>query len=541
MKKFLLVIAAASMMFAASASEVRTVVKARGENISAGCKQAVSHGSRADVTSAILETPAGREISNLTMSEFALYPVGFEIYQRMLSGKVTSIVEGTDGAIYVKSPVGVYPTEGWLKLDHVEGTVYEARLPQKASAPWDYEGEEVCFNYDRLDFDEDEGYYYPSFGESTLSFNYENGVLTSIGELGEDMDMPVMLGLTYDIYGPDEADEAWAWFGVNNITVAPMTDAVVEIPDGVKAEKMVMASTQGEYSVRTAVDGNRIYLSLGESLGYAVGTVADGVATFTSNQYIGISGGYHCYFYGGYSEFVEDEDYADGGYTVYRPADDIVFVYDKDGVFLQSEGALIVNEGNLSTHAAAIYDKPVVTAYQAVEAAPSNPEIIRYDEYDDWDEYGVIFFNLPTTSVDGQIISKTDLYYNVFVEGSDEPYVFEPALYELISEPVVNVPYNFSDGYDFSVNGERHTVVIYDDLGVLGVQSVNVTEKGVYRSDIVWTNGAVSGIESVVADGDGDSAPEFYDLTGRRVVTPSEGGIYIRRQGSDVSKVTMIR
>ena len=102
---------------------------------------------------------------------------------------------------------------------------------------------------------------------------------------------------------------------------------------------------------------------------------------------------------------------------------------------------------------------------------------------------------------------------------------------------MTNIPYGFTDGgYDFSVNGTRHTVVLYEEIEVVGVQSVNVAGENEYKSQIVWSDGALSGIESVTVTPAGES--EFYDLTGRRVNQPSTG-IYIRRQGNITDKVVI--
>lgn len=523
-----------------SAKECKSAVKCRSnaktEILDKRFKTTKISSRQVTENSAIIETPAGKLIENMDMSQFALYPRGFDIYQRMVSGKVSAIVEGTDGCIYVKNPIGVFVTNSWLKLEHREGTTYVAKLPQAATEPWEYEGENVCLNFDRLDYDEDEEYFYPSFEESELTFNYENGILTSTGVIGEDEDMPVMLGLTYDIYGPEDPDEAWAWFGVNNITVKPMAETTLQLPASLEATKKVMTSEDNESVVWLAVNGTDIYLRPGTNFGYAKGTITDGKAVFENYQYLGISGNSHCYFLGGESKFIEDDDYYDGGYTTYYPADNLTFDYLTDDALLKSNGALFINEGSLSVYPKTIYDKPVITNYQSVEAAPKNPVITRY-EYDDFDEYGVFVFELPNETADGTQISKVDLFYNIFVDGSDTPYTFTPSVYELIDEPITTIPYNFTDGdYDFSVNDTKHTIVFYDEYETVGVQSINIVDNKTFKSAIVWSNGDISGIEDVSADNTSDV--NLYDLMGRRVYNAIPG-IYIRRQGSQTSKIVI--
>lgn len=540
MRTFLLLLSAVLISASATANESKRVLQVRNESHASiqqqRCKIDAMPQQVLD-TKAIIDTPAGKLLDNLTLSEFALYPRGFEIYQRMVSGQVSAIVEGDDGCLYVKNPISVYKTDSWLKLEHREGSTYVAKLPQTATEPWDYEGENICMNFDRLDFDEDEGYYYPSFTESELTFNYENGVLTSVGEIGEDDEMPVMLGLTFDIYGPDDADEAWAWYGVNNITVKAMDVSPVELPAGVSADKKVMVSTDGESLAWVAVSDDKVYLRTSDKLGYAVGTIADGKATFESGQYVGIAGDSHCFFYGGTSEFIEDEDYDEGGYTVYRIADNITFDYLTDGTLLKSDNVLLINVGNLSLSAKDVYNKPVIQDYATVEAAPKNPVIVRYDGYDDFDEFGVFVFELPVEATNGESISKVDIYYNIFAENSDQPYVFSPSMYELIGSPMTNIPYDFTDGgFDFSVKDTRHTIVLYDEIERVGVQSVNVAGDKEYKSQIVWSDDEQAGIESIISDQQGEC--QLFDLMGRPVNNPANG-IYIRRQGKHIEKVVV--
>lgn len=64
---------------------------------------------------------------------------------------------------------------------------------------------------------------------------------------------------------------------------------------------------------------------------------------------------------------------------------------------------------------------------------------------------------------------------------------------------------------------------------------INLQTGVIENADIVKTEWK-SGIENVEADSSADAPVEFFNLQGMRVANP-EGGIYIRRQGSSVSKV----
>lgn len=62
------------------------------------------------------------------------------------------------------------------------------------------------------------------------------------------------------------------------------------------------------------------------------------------------------------------------------------------------------------------------------------------------------------------------------------------------------------------------------------------------RSDalniLVDQKGTLTGVEGISAEADADAPVEFYDLQGRKVANP-QGGIFIRRQGSKVTKVAL--
>lgn len=54
----------------------------------------------------------------------------------------------------------------------------------------------------------------------------------------------------------------------------------------------------------------------------------------------------------------------------------------------------------------------------------------------------------------------------------------------------------------------------------------------------VGSDGTLTGVEGISAEADADAPVEFYDLQGRKVANP-QGGIFIRRHGSKVTKVAL--
>lgn len=528
----LLLLAAALIAGSVWASPQAIRFAARGNTpnvVSAALKAPAKAPARVAGVDAVTATPEGVLHDNMSLSANALYPRGFEIYQRFADGKVSAIVEGTDGCLYVKDPVSVFPQGSWLKLTPAGGNSYVAKLPQSASAEIEYEGGTYRINYDRLDFDEDEGYYYPSFGQSELTFEYKDGVLRATGDLAGDEDMAVMLGLTFDNVGPDEKDDAWVWYGVNCITVAPVTDTPAALPAGLTpARKILVSEGAADVAVSYAADGTDAYLNLPGFSSFIRGSIAGGKATFPSGQYLGVSGGAHCYFAGSKIELIVDEEEGEYYEKITR-LDNLTFDYlPSDGIILSTTDAILVNEGTGSVYGQSVYKAPLVKDYSPNAGKPQTPSFVRYDEYDDFDEYGVIVVDLPAQTVSGAEISGVDLHYNIILKEGRTAYTFASDLYEMLADDLTDVPFGYDNDYDFEADGSRHTIVIYEPLGtVVGVQTVNTAAGETHRSDIAWSDGTFSaGIADIEAPaGVGEGA--MFDLSGR----PAEGsapGFYIQ-------------
>ncbi len=130
--------------------------------------------------------------------------------------------------------------------------------------------------------------------------------------------------------------------------------------------------------------------------------------------------------------------------------------------------------------------------------------------------------------------------------------------YNLLYAPTINANYIYDEqyyaaevdakgmpqgqGFELYGNIEQSTdsrfVVSFPDYGLF-------TENDVLFGSAIWTNGvltfapnAITGIETVSANVDNTNAPVvYYNLQGMRVNNPAAGNLYIRVQGSDVTKI----
>lgn len=128
-------------------------------------------------------------------------------------------------------------------------------------------------------------------------------------------------------------------------------------------------------------------------------------------------------------------------------------------------------------------------------------------------------------------IENAGIRYNAFVVTKDsKQYSAVPANIEKKTLLTSNVDAaTLNGGVDIYFPGVK-----YDNLASYGVQAILPNKKVIQidNEDLIPT-----GIDGINLDeNDADAPVEFYNLQGQRVVNPSNG-IYIRRQGSNVTKV----
>lgn len=98
---------------------------------------------------------------------------------------------------------------------------------------------------------------------------------------------------------------------------------------------------------------------------------------------------------------------------------------------------------------------------------------------------------------------------------------------------MTDIPYSFSDGYDFNFTGSMHNMFFYmDGVSKVGIQAMYKYNDKVYKSNLVEFEITEDGfrptaVNGVTDDKDRVTGVSFYDLSGRRVSNPSSG-IYLK-------------
>ncbi|MDE6480248.1 MAG: hypothetical protein K2L45_08250, partial [Muribaculaceae bacterium] len=331
------------------------------------------------------------------------------------------------------------------------------------------------------------------------------------------------------VHTPDdtvEGNAVWIWkgFGDRDIKMMPAKGEPVSLPEGLDIANWVMFDGYMNNFVQVAIDGEDFYVNgVDRSLpdAWIKGKIGDGKVTFPSGQYLGADMEifYYSYFCG--AEFSEEENEDGEMIQVASYADSAIFDYDAELGKLTLERGYIINSTPKELFALYFYDDvSIALQHRNPETAPKAPYGLEF--YSDY--YGdSVWFMLPNTDEDGNILFVDNLYYEVYVNG--ELQYFDITDEDWNVENTYRVPYLYDDWNDFWVdtdNPEDHTVYLYYDGEVtsVGIRSIYVNENGedVYSKMAYWGEpDSVSEIERTPA------TVKWYDLQGRPVNEHAEG------------------
>ena len=308
---------------------------------------------------------------------------------------------------------------------------------------------------------------------------------------------------------------------------------VVEVPEGLTAQDYLLQGTSISYNADGSVAGmtpvsypvkvgfqgaEEVYVQgLSEDLpqAWVKGELNDGTLTFSQGQYLGktFTSQYLCgMFVGELSDFVCSYDSATG--TI-------------------SSGSyyMVINSSKTQLAPYAVVAGVTLTKVSEKAATPADPAVTLYLPYTEEDGYGIIRFNIPPVDTDGEGLVAEKLSYQLYqdVDGTVSDYVFTRALYEnLPEESMTEIPYTFSDGYDFYYGGS--SVALYKNslsFKRIGIQSIYRGAGEERRSNIVWYDlSQAAAVSTAVAEVVGET---FTDLQGRPA-TAATRGLLIRQQ-----------
>lgn len=297
--------------------------------------------------------------------------------------------------------------------------------------------------------------------DGTISLNGSSGDVNTFEGHG--------LGLIYD------DDLTWAAYLDWESVYTPFDATPVELPDGAELEEFSMKyvdsdGNAGGQMVKVAMMDNDVYVqgfSSNVPDGVMKGTLTGNKVLFPSDQYLGIGGSLFLNMMG-----------LDADYNV---LDNLEFDYDAETRTMTASDILAVVAGmNIQEE----YDQPVIAPYFDHAATPANPEVIDFVDYGELGGYNYGSFNVPTVDTEGNFIDPNKLYYRIYFD-DDELFTFGPDEYPEVTEFMTDVPYYYTDGYDFGVGGA--TVYFYETaFQRVGIQSVFRGGGEEHVSDIVY-------------------------------------------------------
>lgn len=188
---------------------------------------------------------------------------------------------------------------------------------------------------------------------------------------------------------------------------------------------------------------------------------------------------------------------------------------------------------------------------QYMDAIPCNAQMVMTVVSEEPEEY-INNVNVYKTG------NKLELH-NIFGLGFDNTIEFtvDPAVKTatavdqvvLTAEETGTYDYLFvsTDGYDVStsvvaaITGDNNNVIMFDDyIAFYIAENSNALffSGAKITTNLDLINGAdFNSVESIAADDNSAAAVEYFNLQGVKVNNPVAGGLYIRRQGTDVQKV----
>ncbi len=221
--------------------------------------------------------------------------------------------------------------------------------------------------------------------------------------------------------------------------------------------------------VNIGFDGNDVYV---QGLctyipdAWVKGTLSGATVTFENGQYFGnYAGSYDMYLNTLMGEpVVLDYDATEEKFT----AQNAFFLVDNSSYYFDS-------------YRGAVFSKVVEKA-----AMPANPSITGMTESESYGWY--IDFNVPNVDTNGDALSASKLYYEIFVDVEHEisPLTFTPETHEKLEEDLTIIPFGFTENWDFYSTTIYLNDLYSEDWNQIGIKSIYEGGGETNETEIQW-------------------------------------------------------
>ena len=486
MKKALLILVAFAMTMAASGQhltmnprqsgqqvkgkyEFRTTHKSPSHDQKSSMAQMRKAPTRVDVIS---EQPEG-ELKTYVRSGGAMYNFWGYLFSTYQDGSAMQMVYADDGkTVYLQDPISQAAAGTWVRAElSDDGKTLTMPLNQHIIF-YDDVGYGMITAWVDVTLDDD-GYVVATpnldIQEATFTIG-DDGTISLVGSSGDVNNFECSgLGLIYD------DDFTWAGYSDWESVYTPFDATPVELPDGIVMEDFSMSYVDSNGSpagkmVKVAMMDNDVYIQGFSSMvpeGIMKGTMNGDKVVFPSDQYLGIGNSLFMNMMG-----------LDADYMI---LDNLEFDYEAETRTMTASDILAVVAGESIQE---LFATPVIAPYFDHAATPANPEVIDFVDQGEVGGNNYGSFNVPTLDTEGNFINPNDLYYRIYFD-EDELFTFGPDEYPYVTQFMTDVPYNYTEGYDFGVGGA--TVYFYETgFRRVGIQSVFCGGGEVHESDIVY-------------------------------------------------------
>lgn len=499
-------------------------------------------------------TPKGKLIDNLYRSSKSWVKKGWTgIQAGRYEGLVSKIVIGEDGCIYIYNPLSGLDSKSWLKLERQPDGKYRAKLPQDiftddlGGDDDDEESSERTISLNRL-ISSDDGKSYEPVGPALnyVDFTVEGRTLKMSG-MGQKKQI---WGATYNNSWLNNYGGDWA------LTIEPLKEQLITPPaTATKSQYTVTSkSDPSPRIVEVMTDNNDIYvkgLFKAEKLAntWVKLTKQGDKAVMSTNQYLGITKKTDFKKYD--SDKSEYHTFAAAFENEEKTAENLEFSIDATGKLTASK-TLRTSLGRASDDN--ITGEDYIESYEAITltpyiqkevGAPATPEyfyLTSTPNYDNTSNEIKLAFYVKNADVNGNVLDPEKMYYNVYVNGSTEPFKFkktESQYRDMHEEEMTNIPFNYKDkrNYDFKVVDNLRILHFYDS-SITSLKVVMVYEDGgkKYSSEPLST-AITTGIES--ANFNKTTTEKYYTVDGRQIQKLQKGLNIIKSSDGTTRKVVV--
>jgi len=500
----------------------------------------------------IKDTPKGKLIENLYRSTKSWVKKGWTgVQQGRYEGIVSKIVIGEDGCIYIYNPLSGLDSKSWLKLEKQADGKYRANLPQ-AILTDDYGGDdeeeessERTITLNRM-VSTDDGKSYEPVGATMnyVDFTWENNKLVMKG-MGQKKQI---WAAAYENSWQNNYGGDWA------LTIEPLGKQLITPPStAVKAQYIVSSKSDSSPRIVEAMtDNNDIYIKglfKAEKLAnvWVRLTKQGDKAVMSTNQYLGITKKTDFKKYD--SDKSEYHTFAAAFENEEKTAENLEFSIDATGKLtaskiLRTSLGRASNDNITGEDYVESYEGLTLTPYIQKAGKPATPVYFYFTSTPDYDNTSneiKLAFYVKNADVDGNYLDPEKMYYNVYVNGSKEPFKFkktETQYRDMHEDEMTNIPFNYQDNrnYDFKVIDNLRILHFYDSsITTAKVVMVYEADGKKYSSEPMVAKLSTAGIES--ANFNKATTEKYYTIDGRQIQKLQKGLNIVKSSDGTTRKV----